>query len=168
MRKFLALPIAALLFSCESSEEKLIKDYEQTLMGTKVDLSMKIESLEEVDKITAKDSLEFYRGLFENPDDPQSIQDLLMSAEEFLDEYEHWDASTQGTLEKTYQQSKHISEAVNGLEKYRSMGDKVLAVKYKAVYSATNPLLNTRQTIGSYYYIKPDKSEIIRSERFDL
>lgn len=67
MRQILLISIAALFFACASKEEKLIVDYEQTLIGAEI--VMEIQSIEKIREITAKDSLAFYDSLLMGVED---------------------------------------------------------------------------------------------------
>lgn len=58
--------LAIITISCEKSkEEKLISDYTQTIGKAKMDLNFKMINLEKIRDITAKDSAEILKPIFE-------------------------------------------------------------------------------------------------------
>tara|TARA_R110000868_G_scaffold76573_3_gene220128 strand:- start:9590 stop:10192 length:603 start_codon:yes stop_codon:yes gene_type:complete len=76
----LVLPLFAIfmLASCQSDQEKLILNHEQTLGETKIDLSMSVEELEFVGTITGSDSINILiTDAFGSPITTDSIQRMV-------------------------------------------------------------------------------------------
>lgn len=77
----LVLPLFAIIMlaSCQSDQEKLILNYEQTLGETKIDLSMSIDELEFVGTITGTDSINILiTDAFGSPITVDSIQRMVI------------------------------------------------------------------------------------------
>lgn len=79
----ISLSVATFLASCSNSKEKnLIADYEQTIEDTKIDLNLKVISIEKKGDVFAKDSLEILKDYFE-----KEKQKKITFIEETIQEY---------------------------------------------------------------------------------
>jgi hypothetical protein len=79
----ISLSVATFLASCSNSKEKnLIADFEQTIEDTKIDLNLKVISIEKKGDVFAKDSLEILKDYFE-----KEKQKKITFIEETIQEY---------------------------------------------------------------------------------
>lgn len=159
------LPLFALFFvACSSSpEEKLIADYEQNLNGTHVDLSLDIQSIEQVESITAADSVAYYAEILNG----QALsEDDLTKGKEFIHLYENeWAEGTKKSMRSRYEPIKAAVQASERQGAYAGNPDQVLANKYLVTYTIKNPILgNAEQTITKYYYINSEGTKILATE----
>lgn len=187
MRYLPILLIFCLSCSDPSIEEKTIADYEQTIFNSKIDLNFKMNRLEGIGTITAKDSLEnifntaqtaigteydnyqsFYDSLTAtiNSIKPQlDTLDLMMSkSESFADimrKSNRWRA-IQASKALVEEGGKILSE----MDKYLGDTAKVLALKYECDYSIVNPMMgNAKQQVSNkIYYLTPDKLKVLGIE----
>lgn len=184
---FFVSVLAGVLLSCGPSKvEKLILAYEQTIGNTKTDLSMKIQKLKDVGKITGNDSLKVLLSTFEIKKAEKieyltkSIKQdsilLLKSKKDASDPdvgfiyqssvelYSDLIKSSKKAIEiyKTDCKGTFLEISFQEIKKYESIKDSVLEIKYDCTYTIKNPFLNNvTQTIKKTYYISSDLNKVI-------
>jgi len=173
MKRFF-LPLILLMVACAPSKvEKLISDYEQTNGSTKTDLSLKIQELKEIGKVTGADSAMFYQAKVDSVlkklsgKDLKSFNIINQYLDTIVDSYTH--ICELNYTEFYAEKLKYYSETrsnlrINNLEalKYGIIKDSVFAVRFDCTYTIKNPVLNNvKQTIKKTYYISSDLSKII-------
>jgi hypothetical protein len=179
MKNILIVLLCFILFSCSPSKvEKLISDYEQTIGNTKTDLSLKIQELKEIGKITGKDSSDFYKSKidsFKTLMYPHSNIDTISSFKIYIDASKL--ANDWKRLNEEYPDYKYLKKAElwNDFKtefksfdlkfsEYKEKNDSVLAIKYNCTYTIKNPLLNNaKQTISKTYYVSKDLNKILKT-----
>lgn len=176
MKNIIPAILAFLLLSCTPSKiEKLISDYEQTIGNTKTDLSLKIHELKEVQKITGKDSSNFFKAKVDSTikilsgDKIKTFKSINGTLDTLVNSYTH-------ILEMDYsdfyaEKLKYWSEIrtklrINNLKafKYEIVNDSILAIKYNCTYTIKNPILNNaKQTISKSYYVSKNLSKVLKT-----
>lgn len=195
--KYIPFALVLLMCSCSNTpQEQAILDYEQTILGTKTDLSMKIVSLEKVKDLTAEDSVRLY--LDSRIEGNLSIEDVekqmlrydslaaftdsmkthyaeLMQAEyakpPLKQNYDKIDIY----IEAKYQYSLKASEAEGEAMLRRAIVEKankikaktgVLATLYKCTYTIKNPMLNNVKQELTKTYVFSPSGQIVDAYMF--
>lgn len=174
MKNIILIIVLFVIVSCTPSKvEKLISDYEQTIGGTKTELSFKIQELKEVGKITGKDSAMFYQAKVDSlvmqlsGKDLKSFESINQTIDTLI--YSYTRICKMNYTEFYGKKLNYWTEIksnlqINNLEslKYEILKDSVLAVKFDCTYTIKNPFLNNvKQTIEKTYYISTDLNKII-------
>ena len=190
MKKLLLVLFTALMFiSCQTTEKKLIKDHEQTLGDTKIDTDISFNSLDEVQVITAKDSLKILETYLEEKrvNKIEELSEMIELYQDYVDKYTiEVDEAEYQSMKDIYQElldlkkesiesyklalinyqgdckDTFLEPVIAQIEDYKKRGDEVLFSKYKANFTANNPFLNNiKQEITREYYISADKTKIM-------
>ena len=186
VRFFVIIIILLSVIACsQSPEEKAIMDYEQSIDGTKTDLSMKIESLIQIGSLTCDDSakilsktLEEQAALGIERADKKFIEyhdkireqiDILAStrnkartdqAQKMIDMYLKFikaDSIRRVRFEQKDYEHTHLQNIYRKMKRFESTPDSSLASKFDCRYTIKNPSLNfAEQEIRKTYFITPD------------
>ena len=171
------------LFSCTDKKKQLISDYEQTIGETKTDLKLKVNSLEFVKSITAKDSFNILSDTIKLMTDikgkltvdtlDKEIKYCDIQMNETMAKFDKYskEEATESTPELLRSYSGLISSYSYCIEiclrakSYIDKKDQPLMNKWKCSYTIKNPYLNNvEQTITKYYFFNPDNTKIISTE----
>lgn len=178
--------IAAVACSCtQSREERSIIEYEQTVGGTKTDLSIKIKSLTKSGSLTAGDSAKALAKIL----DEQAVLSITKSKEKFIEYHnkirEQIDILTMTRSKARSEQaqktidmylnfmrvdsirSAHLEQKdfintplhdiYRKMKRFESNPDSIIASKFDCRYSIKNPALNfANQEIHKIYFITSD------------
>lgn len=168
------LCLSMFLFSCGTKYDKAISDHEQTILGTKIDLGLKVQEVTELKKITVADSLRYYKKKAKEMMDKakEDYTDLkanyakdtayynnsgLSYKNEMLVAVQRSFDSRQEDIKDYFQYAKdyykHWSDKYAGKD-----SDEVLRVIVSCRYSILNPLLNKRQELTKAFLMSPDGS----------
>ncbi len=175
-----------LLISCDSKQGKAIKDYEQTVGNTKLDLSISIKSLTLIKEFTGIDSLKlFTEEIYDGTTD--SLISELNKTKNYIDEFlslrDIYKDSLDMELSKLKPRYEYVSyyqglydlynnedrisshkKSIPIYEKaiyYSNNRDKILGNIWKCTYKIKNPILNITQEITKEYFFSPDNSTIL-------
>ena len=191
-RLILFIVIIFVVLSCSpSAQEQAVLNYEQTVDGTKTDLSMDIISLEKTGLIKFSDSLVTYKELFALEVDETTLKydtriyeykrkvvDAMYSLatarlpqsvkhwRETIDLYESL-AKADSLRNQKIKSGDYSNSELEGkyklLKRYESSPDSLIADKYICSYSIKNPMLNgVKQELTKEYWISPS-NKIVHS-----
>lgn len=160
MKKLIVLSIASITFSCGMSpEEKLISDYEQTIENTKIDLNLKIKSINKLDDIHYSDSI---------PDLKDYLEKEVSKKIEYFNERAELGLDTTGNSKwiKIYQttaEGTFLESTVQKIKELESKSDQLAGEIWEATYLINNPILGgVEQEVYNIYVLSPDKTKILR------
>lgn len=168
-------------------------NYEQTIDGTKTDLSMDIISSEKIGTVAFKDSAIIYKDIFQ-----QEVDEAILKSENRYIEYKRKvvDAMIVMATARLPQSIEHHRKSIdmynsfakndsiwaqkykngdysnsdlekkyNLLKRYEASPDSIIADKYLTSYSIHNPLLNgVKQELKKEHWITPG-NKVIYSEK---
>lgn len=179
MKKYLFFVFAVLLFtSClqNGRQKQLISDREQTIGGTKTDLSLKIKSLKKVKTITAKDSCDYMMKGYEK----WNLDSINTEINRSKDMYKLYsdsaamvDAGTIDLKDSYFHIHKEYYNNMSGIyysnvtlleraKEYYENPSKTLANIWNCTYTIKNPFLNNiEQELTKQYLFNADNSYII-------
>ena len=179
MKRFLVLPLFALLFSCggtTSKYEKLIADVVQTERGVRIDLHFKAEKLEEIKQISVADSIKTITDNF-NTEKNKQIASLEKTLSVFTESIEKAKAanrpsqvmigSYQSSIDKTNERIDALRKSVpNELAKYKNRdATEILAVVVRCTYAIDEPLTKKRATETFDFFLSPDGTTFYSKKR---
>jgi len=195
-RLLLTIAITALLASCGKSEgEQMLYDYQKDNVKSGLnmdleDLAFEIKEVKEVDKITAADSVNFYRNklaelwLGEGYDTKEAdtltyeyviteldslekgYQKLILLNIELGQEYKNYALKDKRDQASDWHLNALTWKMYN--DTYQKRPDSILSTKYQAQYSINNPMLNNnKQTFDKYFYTNSENSKIIEEKMID-
>jgi len=188
------IALATIFYSCgPTPTEQVIMDYEQTIDGTKTDLSMSIISSEKIGTLTFKDSATIYKDIFQ-----QEVDESILKSENRYIEYKRKviDAMVTMATARLPETIEHHRKSIdmynsfakndsiwaqkykngdysnsdlekkyNLLKRYETSPDSIIADKYLTSYSIKNPLLNgVKQELKKEHWITPD-NKVIYSDK---
>lgn len=195
-RKLVYFLLVCLFIGCASKEEGAIADYIQRKDNVKTDLGFKTISSKELGNITAKDSLDIlekelaenrkldlenlykkkendeYRlseeKRFARNNQPYHDQMTKKYWEDAIKEKENILSETERLI-KLYETDcigTRLEPVVYQIQKYKELGEKLLAVRVECTYSIINPLLNNvRQEITETFILTPNLEKVITVEK---
>lgn len=164
-----------IFLSCErplTDLETLIRDYEEISQGTRTDLSFRPINTTYLGPITVADSIQAIQARFSqdslkfNLSQLEIVENRLSVMYKFFpDDLKHieWLEAVQDTLNVILSLQRKDSVM---LQHYQSIPDTLLGHHYQCTYSIINPFLNNaKQEITNVYFLSPDQTRIIHSEK---
>lgn len=183
MKKIYLLLLAAAVFaSCSNKVENAIKDYEQTIGSTKIDLSMSIKKLNKVKEYTGADSAQVIADASKISVDsiPLKVEQYKKHVAESKEKYQLYKDSAQMERNKVRPESYMIMYYENVADIYEpddnedaimaameqalyyyNNPEKVLGNLWDCTYTIKNPLLDMKQEISKQYLFNADDTEIL-------